>query len=56
MAKKRMAKATVKKGHKIAAAVRKKGSAVRDPYAVGMAAAKKAAAKRKRKRAAAKKR
>jgi hypothetical protein len=43
------AKATIKKAHKIADALKgQKG--VGNPYAVGMATAKKAAAKRKRSR------
>lgn len=52
MAKKKMAKAAVKKAHRIARSVAKSGSA-RNPYAVGMAAeqrhlAKQRAKKRKR--------
>jgi hypothetical protein len=44
-----MHKATVKKAHTIARKVARSSSA-KNPYAVGMAAAKKAAAKRRRKR------
>jgi hypothetical protein len=51
MAKKKMAKAAVKKAHKIGDAVKRRGG-VRNPYAVGMAAEKrhlrKMRAKRKR--------
>jgi hypothetical protein len=51
MAKHRTAKATVKKAHKIADAIkRSKGGSAVNPYAVGMATAKKAAAKRKQSR------
>jgi hypothetical protein len=45
---KKMAKATIKKAHRIAKKIPK--GKVRSPYAVGMAVAKKAAAKRRRKR------
>lgn len=48
MAKRKMAKGTVKKAHTIARAIA--GGSVRNRYAVGMATAKKAAAKRKAKR------
>lgn len=41
------AKATIKKGHEIAKKLYGKPG-IREPYAVGMAAAKRAAAKRKR--------
>jgi hypothetical protein len=41
MSKKKMPKAAVKKAHKIADAVKKSGSGVRNPYAVGMATEKK---------------
>jgi hypothetical protein len=47
--KKRIAKPTIKKAHKIARRIPR--GKVDNPYAVGMSAAKKAAAKRKRKRA-----
>jgi hypothetical protein len=51
MAKKKTPKATVKKGHRIARAIkRSRSSGARDPWAVGMAQAKKSAAKRKRKK------
>lgn len=36
-------KATIKKGHTIARAIERSGSSVKNPFAVGMAAAKKAA-------------
>ena len=47
--RKKMAKATIKKAHKIAQKIAKSGSA-RNPFAVGTAVAKRQAAKRKRKR------
>jgi hypothetical protein len=56
MAKKKMAKPTIKKAHKIARSIKRSRSKVDNPWAVGTAVAKKAAAKRKRARAAAKKR
>jgi hypothetical protein len=48
MAKKKMAKAAVKKAHKIARAI--PAGKVRNPYAVGMAAEKKHLAKQRRKK------
>lgn len=47
MAKRKLAKATVKKGHRIAEKLYGRPG-VRNPYAVGMAAAKKSARRRKR--------
>ena len=58
--KKKTAKPTIRKAHRIADRLkrsRRRGSQrVRNPYAVGMAAAKKAAAKRRRARARSSKR
>jgi hypothetical protein len=51
MAKRKMAKPAVKKAHKIARAVARSGSSVRNPYAVGMAAEKKHLRKQRAKRA-----
>jgi hypothetical protein len=46
---KKLHKATVKKGHRIAKAIlRKTGRSKNSAYAIGMAAAKKAARKRKK--------
>jgi hypothetical protein len=51
MAKKKTAKRTIVKAHKIARRVAQRpGKRARNPYAIGMAVAKKAAAKRKRQR------
>jgi hypothetical protein len=46
---KKTPKATIKKGHKIARKIARRGG-VRNPFAVGMAQAKRSAAKRKRRR------
>ncbi|HKA75356.1 MAG TPA: hypothetical protein VKE26_26370 [Xanthobacteraceae bacterium] len=43
----KLAKATIKKAHRLARKIAKRGGA-RNPYAVGTAVAKRAAAKRKR--------
>lgn len=45
---KKTPKATIKKAHKIAKAIKKAGSKVKNPYAVGMAAAKRSKKRKKR--------
>jgi hypothetical protein len=55
MAKKKTPKPTITRAHKLARKIAKSsGRTIRNPYAVGMAAAKKQAAARKRKRQRAK--
>jgi hypothetical protein len=54
MAKKKMAKAAIKKAHKIARAIGRSGG-VKNPYAVGMAAEKRHLKKQRAKKARAKK-
>lgn len=46
----KLSKATIKKGHRIAKAIMRGHSKVRSAYAVGMAAAMKSSRKRSRKR------
>lgn len=50
MAKKKTPKSTIKKAHRIARAIKRKGKARGNPWAIGMAQAKRSAAKRKRKK------
>jgi len=46
----KMRKATIKKAHRIARAIMRKGGGARNPWAVGSARAQKSAAKRRRRR------
>ena len=50
MARHTLSKRTIQKGHKIARAIKRSGSDVDNPYAVGIAQAKASARKRARRR------